>query len=420
MTQTVLSTDRLRTTPTILRAWSVGIVVLLALTAVAGAVTATTLVSSTNEIDDNTGPVLISTQGLVASVAEADAANTAVFLSGVNEDRQQRRLYETALDRAPRQIEDISARLGNDTSSHGALQSVASQLTVYSGTVERARLGNVTGVASATDDLQDALNLVGGSNGMLSNLDTITERTQERLDDDIAAATIPLIITLALAAVSLIALIIAQLRLRARTKRTFNPGLLLATFVLLAFAVWLLAAAAGRTLDLNEARDEGYDSIALTAELQTAAFDFKTDEAASIIGASSLTEADREAKAAEVAALLSQIQSSAGSAREVAGASELSTRWDRYLATSDEISARLTGGDVSAARTLAIGAGNRDFNGFNTTVEAVLLANRDQFDESVDSAANRLNWLLIGMIVLPIVAAALALAGYQSRINEYW
>ena len=122
VTQTAFSFDRLRTTPARLRAWSVALGVLLVAAAIVGAFAAQNLVRSTDEIADNTGPVLIETQGLVASIAEADAANTAVFLSGENEDRQQRRLYETALDRAPRQIEEISARLGDDEPSHTALQ----------------------------------------------------------------------------------------------------------------------------------------------------------------------------------------------------------------------------------------------------------------------------------------------------------
>ena len=391
----------------------------LVLLAIAGVVTASQLVSATDQIDDNTGPVLISTQGLVASVAEADAANTAVFLSGGNEDRQQRRLYETALDRAPRQIEDISARLGNDDTSHNALQTAASQLTVYSGITERARLGNVAGIESATDDLQDALDLVGGSQGILSNVQTITERTQERLDDDISAAQIPLIITLGMLIVAIIVMSIAQIRLRSRTKRTVNVGLVLATLTVVGLGVWLIAATFGRTSDLNEARDEGYDSIALTAELQTAAFEFKTNEAASIIGTSPFEGAERAGSVDRVEGLLQSIQLTAGSQREQAAASELTTRWERYVDTSNAIAELLSSGDIEAARSSAIGPGSRDFNGFNTTVESVLLANRDQFDESVDSAANRLNWLLIGTVVLPLLAAAFALAGYQSRIDEY-
>lgn len=396
------------------------ITVLLVLVAIAGAVTAQELVSSTNQIEDNTGPVLISTQGLVASVAEADAANTAVFLSGANEDRQQRRLYETALDRAPRQIEDISARLGDDETSHDTLKSVASQLNEYSGLVERARLGNVSGIGSATTDLQAALDLAGGANGILSNVDTVTQRTQDRLDDDISSATIPLVITFALLAIATIVLVIAQIRLRARTKRTLNLGLVLATVTVVVLGVWLAAANVGRTVDLNEARDDGYDSIALTAQLQTAAFDFKTNEAAAIIGTAAFTGDSRQTSVEQVDTLLSEIRTAAGSERERAAANELTVRWERYLLTSIEIAGQLDAGDIEAARASAIGAGSRDFNGFNTTVESVLLANRDQFDESVKSAANRLNWLLVGMIGLPLLAAAFALGGYQTRINEYW
>lgn len=396
------------------------ITVLLVVVAIAGAVTAQDLVSSTNQIEENTGPVLISTQGLVASVAEADAANTAVFLSGANEDRQQRRLYETALDRAPRQIEDISARLGDDETSHDTLKTVASQLNEYSGLVERARLGNVSGIGSATDDLQAALDLAGGTNGILSNVDTVTQRTQERLDDDISSATIPLVITLALLTAAVIALVVGQVRLRARTKRTLNPGLLLATITVLALGVWLILASLGRTTDLNEARDEGYDTIALTAELQTAAFDYKTNEAAAIIGTAAFSDDARQTSIDRVDALLAGIQNAAGSDRERASSSELTQRWARYLITSDTISGLLDAGNTEAARATAIGAGSRDFNGFNTTVESVLLANRDQFDDSVKSAANRLNWLVVGMIGLPLLAAAFALGGYQTRINEYW
>lgn len=420
MTQPAISTDRLRTTPAVLRAWSVGIAVLLVLVAIAGAVTAQELAASTNEIEENTGPVLISTQGLVASVAEADAANTAVFLSGENEDRQQRRLYETALDRAPRQIEDISARLGDDEISHETLKTVASQLNEYSGLVERARLGNVSGIESATDDLQSALDLAGGTNGILSNVDTVTERTQARLDDDISSATIPLVVTLALLAIAVIALASAQMRLRTQTKRTINPGLLLATITVLALGIWLILANVGRTTDLNEARDEGYDTIVLTADLQTAAFDYKTNEAAAIIGTAPFSGESRQASVDRVDTLLADIQDTAGSDRERASSAELTQRWERYLLTSNEIAGQLDAGDIEKARASAIGAGSRDFNGFNTTVESVLLANRDQFNESVQSAANRLEWLLIGMIGLPLLAAAFALGGYQTRINEYW
>jgi len=419
VTQGTLSTERLRTTPARLRTWSVVLGLLLAASALVCAFAATDLVRSTTEIADNTGPVLIETQGLVASIAEADAANTAVFLSGVNEDRQQRRLYETALERAPRQIEEISARLGDSPASHEALQSVGSQLTQYAGVVEQARTKNTAGIDGATANLQQALDLASGTSGMLDNVGTVSEQSEIRLNEDIAVSRVLLGATAALLAVSIVSLVVAQFSLRSLTKRLINPGLLLATVITSAALIWFTAAIVTRTADLSDARDDGYDAIALTGELQTEAFAYKTREAESIIGTEAFSDADRAASAANIEAIIDSVIAASDTDREAATAAELATRWDRYLITSDSIAAALAASE-DTARAIAITDGNRDFNGFNTTVEAVLLNNRDQFDSSVASAANRLAWIVLGMIALPLLAAVCVLAGYQPRINEYW
>lgn len=419
MTQSWLSTNRLRTTPAILRTWSVVITVLVLLAALLASLAARQFVSGAEQIEQNTGPVLISTQGLVASIAEADAANTAVFLSGENEDRQQRRLYETALSRAPQQIEDISSGIGDDESSHDSLKVVASQLTEYAGLVERARLSNLAGSADATDQLSASIDLVSGSNGMLANARSITKRTQASFDEDVDSGTVEWIGAVAVLAISLVVLLIAQGRLKKQTQRLINPPLLLATILVSILLVWLVLAQIGRVSDLNSARESGYDSIALTSQLQTAAFDYKTQEARAIIESNaSLLPGDDSLVAIDV--LLAALTAEADDNRENSAIAGLKTRWERYVDTSDGIRAALSSGSEAAARDIAIGDGNRDFNGFNTTVESVLLANRDQFDASVSSAANRLNWLQLGAVLLPLLAAILALAGYQSRINEYW
>jgi hypothetical protein len=423
VTQSTFSTDRLRTTPAILRAWSVAIVALLAISAVLSVLAARDFQNSTTQIEENTGPVLISTQGLVASIAEADAANTAVFLSATSgeiEDRQQRRLYETAVERAPQQIEDISSGIGDDPTSHDTLKEVASQLTQYAGLVERARLGNAVGSNGATADLEASFDLVSGSDGMLANAALVTERTQSRFDDDITAGLIAFIAAVVALVITLVVMFIAQGRLRRRTKRLLNPWLVMSFLSVVVLTVWLVAAQIGRTQDLQAARDDAYDSIALTAELQTTAFDFKSREAVSIIGAEPVAGDTRFELADSVLVLLNELSLQADSNRESAAVAALQTRWSRYLNTSDDIAALLSDGEADRARTLAIGDGNRDFNGFNTTVESVLLANRDQFNASVQSATSRLDQLLLGSILLPLLAAALALAGYQARINEYW
>ena len=419
VTQSWLSRDRLRSTPAILRAWSVLIVILLALVALLSLLAARQFVAGADEVTENTGPVLITTQGLVASVAEADAAQTAVFLSGANEDRQQRSLYVGAIRRAPEQIEDISSRIGDDEAAHDELKTIAGQLTEYVGLVERARLGNVTGSSTATSDLQASLELAGGSNGMLNGVRQITERTQRRYDTDVSSGIEAWVGALALLVIAIGTLVFAQRNLTKRTQRRINAPLLLATFCTVGLLVWLVLAQFGRSSDFDAAQTNGYESIRTTAELQAAAFEFKTQETQAII-AGDAGQLPSNTQFEDIDRLLATLNTQADSDRERAAITILQGRWNRYVITSESIAIALENGDSERARAIAIGDGNRDFNGFNTTVENVLLTNRDQFNGSVDSAANRLDWLELGAVLLPLLAALLTLAGYQSRINEYW
>ena len=415
-----LSTERLRTTPAILRTWSVVLSALLVLAAVTASLATLAFETSVERVAQNTGPVLISTQGLVASIAEADAANTAVFLSGDDQDRQQRSLFLGAMSRAPQQIEDISAGLADDTISHNALKQVGSQLVEYSQVTERARINNLAGESSAASDLEESLELVSGPNGMLANTQIINTRTQAGFTNETNSGSVLWIVSIISLILAFIGLLVAQFTLRKRTKRLINLPLVLATVCVLVLGVWLMAALVGRLSDLQLAQTDAYDTIALTAELQTEAFEFKTQEARAIINNDLSLLEDTTANRENVTELLNSMTSQADSQREAAAIVNLELRWQRYLQTNEQITNALSVNGTDAARVLAISDGNRDFNGFNTTVETVLLANRDQFNSAIDSAANRLKFLQLGSILLPLLAIGLTLLGYQARINEYW
>jgi len=60
-------------------------------------------------------------------------------------------------------------------------------------------------------------------------------------------------------------------------------------------------------------------------------------------------------------------------------------------------------------RTIATNEGNSTFNGFKLSVENYLADNRTQFVEKLNAASDRLRGLRLAMIVLPLLAAALAL-----------
>ena len=149
-----------RSTPARYRLLSIVCVAALGLAALVAFLAARSLTDATDRARANTGPVLVATQDVFASIAEADAASAAVFLSGTDEDREQRRLYEVALERATAQLEEVSRLVGDDDADHDLIKAIAADLVVYAGQVEAARLANVEGVGDATDRLTDAITTV--------------------------------------------------------------------------------------------------------------------------------------------------------------------------------------------------------------------------------------------------------------------
>ena len=408
----------------------------IVLTALASVVAAQSLTTSSNRAERSTGPALVATQDVFASIAEADAASAAVFLSGANGDREQRRLYELALERSTAQLEEVSRLVGDDEIAHDALKSICIGLTRYAGLVEAARLGNTEGrrapptvCARQSRSCKTASFLKWRrSRAARKNVSTTTAN----------GGKTSTIIALVAGLITLAILVVCQIFLSRRTKRLLNLPLVAATGVVLVAVLWLLTAWARQQDDLDLARTGGYDSIALTAEIQTSAFRYKTLESLSLVSTGDAAEqgalaqrlsainlADAEvisaARRGEATGdgLLLEANRTADSTREQAATAEMLTRWARYLETSQDIQLAIDAREGAAAIELAVGPGNADFNGFNTSVESVLSDNRTQFTSGLADARNRLNLLRAAMVALPALAAALALWGFQLRIREY-
>lgn len=424
-----------RSTPAQYRLASIVCAVALAVAALVGFLAARTLSDATDRARNNTGPVLVATQDVFASIAEADAASAAVFLSGTDTDREQRRLYEVALERATAQLEEVSRLVGDDDADHDIIKAIASDLTVYAGQVEAARLANVEGIDGATARLTDAIATV--QDGVVPQVQRITATAQERLDGDVRSGRIATVIALLALLIAGAVLVVAQLWLSRKTKRILNLPLVGATALVAVAVLWLLVGWVRQQSDLSTAQEDGYDSIALTADIQTTAFRYKTleslgvlapgaggeqDELAALLAADDIGTAAVDAARAGTsveAGLLFDAARAADSTRERAAAAEMLTRWQRYLDTSRIIRGAIDRNDRLEAVATAIGPGNADFNGFNTSVESVLSDNRTQFADGLANADDRLRLLVPGMILLPLLAAVLALWGWQIRIAEY-
>ena len=423
------------TTPGRYRLWSAAVALGLVAVAVVGTVAATALQSATNDIRNNSGPVLVATQALVASLAEADAAASAAFLSGRQEDPEQRRLYEEALARASAQVEDVSSLIGDDEEAHRSLKNVAAQITRYAGLAEAALVTNREGVTASERFLVQASDLLGSV--VDNEVGTLTVATEDRFERDEERRGFWVYIAASVAVLALGALVLAQRTVTRLSRRLLNIPMVLATVALLVATVWLLAAAFTSTNDLDDARRFGFESISITSRIQSAGFRAKAAETVAVIandtagrsradeaagdllsGPVSQPEIDavRRGAALGQSGLLAEAAARADSARERAAAAEMLVRWQRYTSTVGQLRAAPAG---DARRTIAVGPASSTFNGFNFSVESVLSDNRDQFLRGLQDASDRVRWLPAITALVPLVALVAALFGFQLRINEY-
>lgn len=412
-----------RTTPELLRAMSVGIAVLAVAFGVVAFVAARGTSATTISIRDNDGPVLVSLQTLGASLAEADAAATAAFLSGEDEDPRARSAYLAALDRSVATVESIASLLENDDlDAHTDLARTAQAVTTYAANVEAARTAVIAGLPDSDDRLLTAIDQLD-TRVTSARLDVAARATASFNDAEATQSSVLRPIAVVIGLLLLAALVGAQLWLTRRTRRLLNPPLVLATVAALAGVVWF-GLATGAAVDRTAtARSEAFDGIQNTAELQRQGLAARS--ASTVAAITGNPEAVSRARDAEtlVAGPLGQVDPDGQSEGLIADtvraappgderalAVEIAQRWNRFEAAAREPGTSSLDDVVASADS---------FNGFNFAVEGLLGEYRDQFQELLDDAASRVSLLPFGVLGVAILAALLALIGFQLRLAEY-
>lgn len=457
-----------RTTPGWYRTMAVITVVLTLI--FAGVATAAALVtrSSSQRLENNTAPSLIAVQDLSSSVAEANAAATAAFLSGQNgiEDRGRRNLYTDALTRSSRQTEKVASLIGNDEESHVQLGNVASALVTYSGQVETARTQSQLSQQSASgteetapdgaqeeetdesgtdeevdEEEADEVTVEGASQEAASarqlqasrtleaalasnrtqiapSLDIVTVRAQNGFDRDSSEGFLLGVGAVAVGLVALLFLLWLQIGMAKRSRRVFNLFLLLATVALLGTLVVLSRGLIVRQVALSNAESGGYDSIVATSDLQSSVFELQSELGLSLLGSGNPNTAELLDQIDQDVSRIRARADRDNSIRETAAVDQLEARLERYKTSVREIS-ETSESNREASIELFEGEGLANFNGVNTSIESVVSDNRSQFNSGVAAASDALWFLPFATIILPILAALGTILGIQRRLGEY-
>jgi CHASE3 domain sensor protein len=375
--------EALGTTPGRYRLTSVTIAVLLVAAGVASLAAASGLSGSTDAIRERNGPVLVASRRLVASLAEANAAATAAFLAGGEGDPAQLQRYDEALTQATTELEQVASLAGEDPEVHQLVAEVSVGITRYGGLVEAARAQNRAAVPGGAQYLIDANTLL--SDDVNVKAGQLTAFAQDRLDEEAEGRTRRLVIPVVLGSVGLLGLVVSQIFVTRRSRRLVNPPLVAATALVVIAGGWLLAAAVTSDEQVDRARTERYQAIARSADMQAAAHQARSATLLELI-------TDDPAWGEQAEAL---------EARVVAGGA-LDDLWRAYVDAAD------------------LTAATEAFDQFSAEAESLLQDNQSEFVAGLDDAGRSLRWLSLGTLALGLLAAAMALVGFQARINEYW
>ncbi len=373
------------------------------------------LVSETEEVATSTGEVLIATQQVSASFAEADAAAVSVHLAGADGNREQRRLFEQATDRATSSLERVARLVGDDERSHEALQDIAAATTTYAGLIEAARLASIEELPGADAMLRQASSV--NRSEISPDVQSIADRARARFDDQTSSVWYAVAIILLVIAVGV--LLGAQFMLSRWFRRLINVPLVAASIVMIVLLVLSSRGFATQQQAFDDAQTQAFDAIQISEQIQQSAYRHRALSTTAVLDGSAADGLIDLESALEGSGLLAQARDAASSDRERAGADEVIARWTRYVDENRRSQDALGRGDVAAAEAITQGAANSAFNGFNTTVEAALLDNREQFLNQLQTASDSLQWLRGLILGGSLLAAVFVWWGFAQRIGEY-
>jgi hypothetical protein len=406
-------------------------VVLVMGVALAGAVAvyaAIAQVNTTVDIAEHIEPLNHNVTTLYRSLADADATVAAGYLSGGVEPTEMQIRYGRDIVAATTNLAQAGTQTGGELVTGKRIADITTELPIYTGLVERARVNNRQGLAvgvaylrRASDQMQDSI---------LPAAEELQRRQAARLDDAYHRVGSVLYIALAACLVSLAGLIWAQVFLFQRTHRVFNVGLVAASVAVLAGLVWWtvagmvsansLARALGHSRSVSDAlapaqiaalRARAVESLELvtrTAGPNEPDFDAemqlldRDNGAGGALGAARQFATDQQGEALVQAAL--------ADARDYAAAHREVRRLDDAGDYPKAVAAAVQTNQAGAAAA---------FDRLDLALTAAVGHEREVFTSEIGRAHRSLTGLSIGTGVLTFVAVVGVALGVRQRLEEY-
>ena len=354
---------------------------------------------------------LVRVQSIRTNLVFADANLTNAFLVGGLEPPSARAAYEQGIATASKTLADAA---NDSTADAQVLGNVNQVITRYTGLVESARANNRLGYPLGAAYLRQATNLLRSD--ALPPLAALGQTEQARVNhaySDSAGATAWLVAGLVIA---LVVLLVTQVWLSVRTRRTFNPPLIIATALVLVIGIAVAGVLAWSQGKAKDTRGGAYFATLGLATARIDAFDAKSAESLALIarGQGQAYNASFDNLSANVTAVLDDAARRGGADEKAA-----QERFRDYLAVHSRVRAADDGGHWDDAVKLATGQANTVFQNFSDASGTALDRRSAQLRHNLSSARSPLPaFAWIGLIA-GVAAAIAAGLGVAPRLREY-
>jgi hypothetical protein len=369
-------------------------------------------------------PLMVEADGLYAALSDADATAATTFLRGGIEPPALRARYLADLRRAGVQLSGLAQRVQGSPEAAAAVAAVSAQLPVYSGLIDTARANNRQGFPVGAAYLREGSDLM--RNRILPAARRLYAVEARRLGDHqrTGTATGGLVAVLLVCVGALAVLVAVQVFVARRTHRVFNVPLVAATVLLAGLTAWVTIAMTSSRSSLARAQREGSDPVQVLSAARILALRAQADESLALVARGG-ADGDRDRSDFDTVAYVLAppggllVDARSGSSADVR---RLVTRWRSLQAEHARVGRLESGGRFGEAARLAVGPGAREAalaHDLDRDLSRLIGAAQQRFERAAGDARSALGGLAVGIPLVLVACAALALLGLQQRVNEF-
>jgi hypothetical protein len=342
------------------------------------------------------------------ALLDADGAATNAFLVGGLEPQARRTVYDAAIAAAATGLAQLAE--GADAEDASLIADLNADLATYTGLIEAARVNNRQGFPVGAAYLDQGSTLVREE--MLATLDTVLTIAADDAAADFGAGNLSIVIVVAVLA-AFVLLVVCQVRLARMTRRRLNPGLAIATVLLLvAFGAGALGATSSATA-AGQVRVDSYRPTLAVAQASVLAAEARTLESLTLIkrGSGEAFEVEFVGRTDEAIELLGDTQGRLASSlqdwvdlhADIRGVAD-SGDWDRA---------------VEMAITDAEGGASQAYAQFVESAAAVVDSGSSDVESGLSDAAGQARLAAWVLLVTGILGAVACWRGMAPRREEY-